>query len=230
MGSRLTWNAEGTSVDFVSERFTPRVDSRPVDGAWPNAQWPPAAGVVLVGKTVELRPSQVADAAELFTALDSDSVWAHVAGRPAEVAGMQDLINWKLSEPTWFPWTVRLVETGEIVGTTSYLETSRADARTEIGSTLYRQDVWGTRVNPECKLLLLEHAFDVLQMGRVQLKTDIRNERSQQAIARLGAEFEGVLRRYQRRADQSVRDTVLFSIVAEQWSSVRKGLEERVSG
>ena len=65
-------------------------------------------------------------------------------------------------------------------------------------------------------------------MGRVQLKTDIRNERSQRAIAGIGAQFEGVLRRYQRRADGTVRDTVMFSITAEEWPEVRAGLEARI--
>jgi RimJ/RimL family protein N-acetyltransferase len=67
-------------------------------------------------------------------------------------------------------------------------------------------------------------------MGRVQLKTDIRNARSQAAIERLGASFEGVLRRYQRRADGSVRDTVLYSVTGEDWPRVRQGLEERLAG
>ena len=79
------------------------------------------------------------------------------------------------------------------------------------------------------KLLLLGYAFDTLHMGRVQLKTDIRNHRSQQAIARLGATYEGVLRRYQRRVDGTVRDTVMFSITAEEWPSVRDRLSDRVS-
>ena len=83
-------------------------------------------------------------------------------------------------------------------------------------------------VNPECKLLLMEWAFEN-GFGRVQLKTDIRNARSQQAIARLGATFEGVLRRYQRRQDGSVRDTVLFSVTAEQWPAVRAGLAARLA-
>jgi RimJ/RimL family protein N-acetyltransferase len=89
--------------------------------------------------------------------------------------------------------------------------------------------VWGTVVNPQTKLLLLGHAFDDLGAGRVQLKTDIRNVRSQQAIARLGATYEGVLRRYQRRADGTVRDTVLFSVIAEQWPSVRERLQARLA-
>ena len=87
----------------------------------------------------------------------------------------------------------------------------------------------GQVVNPEAKLLLLSHAFDVLGAGRVQLKTDVRNHRSQQAIARLGARYEATLRRYQRREDGTVHDTVLFSILAEEWPAVRDGLLERIS-
>jgi tRNA threonylcarbamoyl adenosine modification protein YeaZ len=77
-------------------------------------------------------------------------------------------------------------------------------------------------------LLLLEHAFKTLEVGRVQLKTDVRNVRSQQAIARLGARYEGTLRRYQQRADGTMRDTVMFSVTAEEWPRVREGLRERL--
>jgi N-acetyltransferase len=86
----------------------------------------------------------------------------------------------------------------------------------------------GCVVNPETKLLLLGYAFDVLGAGRVQLKTDVRNARSQQAIARLGAQYEGVLRRYQRRSDDTVRDTMMFSVLAEEWPTVRAALIARL--
>jgi RimJ/RimL family protein N-acetyltransferase len=135
----------------------------------------------------------------------------------------------------WFPWTVRLVRdvgerhAGTVVGWSSFLDIVPNDARLEIGNTSYDPAVWGTVVNPETKLLLLSFAFDTLGMGRVQLKTDVRNHRSQQAIHRLGATYEGVLRRYNRRRDGSVRDTVMFSITAEEWPRVRAGLADRVS-
>ena len=119
---------------------------------------------------------------------------------------------------------------GGVAGMSSYLDVSVADARLEVGSTSYTPPAWGTSVNPETKLLLLGHAFDVLGAGRVQLKTDVRNVRSQQAIARLGARYEGTLRRYQRRADGTVRDTVLFSILAEEWPAVRDALRARLIG
>ena len=105
---------------------------------------------------------------------------------------------------------------------------SPADARLEVGSTAYAPSRWAGPVNPATKLLVLGLAFERLGAGRVQLKTDVRNTRSQQAIARLGASYEGVLRRYQRRADGTVCDTVLFSVTAEQWPAVRAGLLARL--
>ncbi len=201
------------------------VDPRPHDPAWPSALWPIPAGTTLEGRHVSLSLAGADDAEGLFEALDHDAVWSHVRGRPsdsselaASLAGANDVGRW--------PWIVR--RGGRIVGTTSYLEVSPVDARLEIGFTLYAPDVWGTVVNPECKLLLMSWAFDEAGMGRVQLKTDIRNTRSQAAIARLGARYEGVLRRYQRRQDDSVRDTVVFSVIAEDWPDVKAALGQRI--
>ena len=173
------------------------------------------------------------DAAELFAALDHDSVWQHVAGRPSDVAGFAETLE-KAVDAGRLPWVVRLtrdaagLNAGAVVGTSSYLEISPRDARLEIGFTAYAPAVWGGVVNPETKLLLLGYAFETLNAGRVQLKTDVRNARSQQAIARLGAQYEGTLRRYQRRSDDTVRDTVLFSILADEWPPARAALIARI--
>ena len=117
---------------------------------------------------------------------------------------------------------------GAVVGTTSYLDFVASDERCEIGFTSYSPAVWGSAVNPEAKLLLLGAAFDA-GIGRVQLKTDIRNLRSQRAIAGIGATREGVLRQYQRRDDGSIRDTVMFSVLADEWPEVRQGLIRRTA-
>jgi N-acetyltransferase len=216
-------------------RFEPPADSRPDDQLWPDALWPVPVDTRLVGQLITLTPTNEADAAELFTALDHDAVWAHVRNRPRDVAAMLSLIEYGVSEPSWCRWTLRANRMiagrakGTVLGSSSYLETSVVDARTEIGFTVYDPAVWATGVNAEAKLLLLDFAFEELRMGRVQLKTDIRNVRSQQAIARLGARYEGVLRRYQRRTDGSVRDTVLFSITAEEWPEVQSRLQTRVA-
>ena len=218
-----------------AERFEPREDPRPDDVHWPVAQWPPHAGVHLRGSWVELTPTTQHDAHALRIAIDHDHVWQHLSGGPLpDDATARHWIT-DVLDRGWLPWTVRLVRdvgerhAGTVVGWTSYLEIVPSDARLEIGNTSYDPAVWGTVVNPETKLLLLTHAFDTLGMGRVQLKTDIRNVRSQQAIHRLGATYEGVLRRYQRRRDGTGRDTVLFSVVAEDWPGVRARLTDRVS-
>jgi RimJ/RimL family protein N-acetyltransferase len=195
--------------------------------------WPPPGDLVLRGQQVELTPFDGSrDADELFAALDEDAVWRYVSGRPSVSGDLTRSIG--EADNGRFAFTVRLaasmgeLPSGAVVGTTSYLEPSATHARLEIGWTCYSSRVWASAVNPDAKLQLLRYAFDELGAGRVQLKTDVRNARSQQAISRLGASFEGVLRRYQRRSDNTVRDTVLFSILAEEWPTVRGRLLARV--
>jgi len=216
--------------------FQPVPDPRPDDVPWPAMSWPPAAAAMLRGRTVTLTPvDPERDAGELFAALDDDAVWQHLTGRPADPAATRAALAQGVSSGR-LPWLVRLARPlaglpeGAVVGTSSYLDVSVPDARLEVGWTSYAPAVWGTAVNPETKLLLLGHAFEVLGAGRVQLKTDVRNTRSQRAIARLGASYEGTLRRYQRRADGTVRDTVLFSVLAQEWPAVRDGLLARLAG
>ena len=221
----------------MSERFAPISDPRPADTAWPAAVWPVADDTVLRGTFVELRRTTADDAPALAAALADESVWRFaIMTQPDAQEWRTHIEGMRAHAPNFCQWTVTLTQSvngvaaGTVVGTTAYLETSAGDARTEIGFTSYDPRVWGSVVNPECKLLLLEYAFGTMNMGRVQLKTDVRNIRSQQAIARLGAQFEGVLRRYQRRHDGSVRDTVLFSITAEEWPRVRERLLQRLGG
>lgn len=194
--------------------------------------WPPAT--VLTGNIVELSacvPDR--DAEPLFHALDHDDVWRHLPGRPNTAQQYAATLAKRLAEGRWV-WVVRLrkphagLATGAVVGTTSFLEVAIDDARLEIGATAYTPLVWSTRVNPDAKLQLLGCAFEALRVGRVELKTDARNSRSQRAIARLGALHEGTLRRHKRRSDGTVRDSVLFSIIAEDWPAAKAGLLARV--
>lgn len=217
-----------------SGRFEPLPDPRPDDRVWPDLVWPVPGDVELVGSSVRLtRLDVAADVEELFAVLDHPEVWANLPVDPGSVDDYAAFLRGLEARDGWHAWTVRLerptggFDAGTIVGTTSYLNAEPSVASVEIGATAYAPAVWGTVVNPECKLLLLGHAFDVLGAGRVQIKTDVRNARSQQAIARLGAQFEGVLRRHFRRSDGTVRDTVMFSVIAEEWPSVRAGLEAR---
>jgi N-acetyltransferase len=198
-------------------------DSRADDVVWPQAEWPPPHE--LAGPHVTLTQFVPDDAPELFAALDHDACWDHVAGRPSTAEEYAATLAQAPSLGRW-PWTVR--RDSAVVGTTSYLDVSQPDARLEIGSTAYTPSAWASAVNRTSKLLLMGWAFDH-GFGRVQLKTDIRNRRSQAAIAKLGATYEGVLRRYQRRADGTVRDTVMYSVTAEEWPSVRERLSARLA-
>ena len=121
------------------------------------------------------------------------------------------------------------VATGEAVGGTSLFDYAEVHKRGEIGYTWHAKRVWRTAVNTECKLLLLRHAFETMGLNRVQLKTDARNERSQAAIARLGAVREGVLRAHMVMPDGWVRDSVMFSIVAREWPTVKAGLAAKLA-
>jgi RimJ/RimL family protein N-acetyltransferase len=117
---------------------------------------------------------------------------------------------------------------GTLVGTSSL---SEADVRNEsihLGSTLYGSRWWGTQVNPESKLLLLTHCFDDCGYGRVKIQTDRLNTRSQAAIAKLGAQREGVMRRHMKRGDGTFRDSVIYSVLRDEWPGVQAGLARRL--
>ncbi len=119
---------------------------------------------------------------------------------------------------------------GRAVGSTRLFDYRPRDRGVEIGHTWYAGTAWGTVINPACKLLLLRHAFEVLYCMRVQLKTDERNLRSRAAIEKLGARQEGILRKHMLVQDGSaVRSSVYFSIVDDDWPSVREGLGTRIS-
>jgi RimJ/RimL family protein N-acetyltransferase len=125
-------------------------------------------------------------------------------------------------------FAVLLKAANRYVGMTRYLNIEEAHKKLEIGSTWYEPSTWGGPVNPECKLLLMRHAFEALKFNRVEYKTDARNARSRAAIAKLGATQEGVLRKHMIMAGGYVRDSVYFSIVDTDWPAVKAGLEKRL--
>lgn len=120
-------------------------------------------------------------------------------------------------------------KTGTVIGTSRLRAYDRRHQRCELGYTWYHPSVFRTAVNVECKLLLLEFAFERLGVNRVQLQTDARNVRSQKAILALGAQHEGVLKRHMIAKDGYVRDTVVYAITDVTWPTVRLGLRERLA-
>ena len=117
---------------------------------------------------------------------------------------------------------------GRYVGMTRYLNIEEPHKKLEIGSTWYEPAVWAGVVNPECKFLLMRHAFETLKFHRVEFKTDARNARSRAAILKLGAREEGVFRKHMIMADGHVRDSVWFSVLDDEWPAVKAGLEKRI--
>lgn len=127
-------------------------------------------------------------------------------------------------------FTVRRAADGAVVGSTAYMDIDPKNRCVEIGATWYAAAARGTAVNPECKLLLLQHAFEAIRCVRVTLKTDERNLHSQRAIAKLGAVREGVLRAHRITSSGYVRNTVMFSVIPADWPSIRAGLLRRIHG
>jgi RimJ/RimL family protein N-acetyltransferase len=132
------------------------------------------------------------------------------------------------SDGHMLPWAVRDLATKTIVGSTRYHDIVAAIDRVEIGYTWYALRYQRTNVNTTCKLLLLEHAFDKLGCAVVGLRTDNFNFRSQKAIEALGARKDGVLRHHQARRDGTVRDSVMYSLLKEEWPDVKRHLELRL--
>src|SRR6516165_2612674 len=186
---------------------------------------------VLTGHWVQLEPLEDQHRDALRAAADDERIWVHtlmVARGPEFDRWFEDALAQR-SAGRQFPFAVRRLDDGALVGSTSYLDPVPRHRRVEIGSTWYTPDVWGTRVNPECKLLLLAHAFDVLGMNRVALCTDARNARSQAAIEKLGAVKEGVMRSHMVTQGGRIRDSVLYSIVIEEWPAAKEQLAARLS-
>lgn len=133
-----------------------------------------------------------------------------------------------MGRPDMCPFATTLRETGRPIGVTSYLDIRPEHRGLEIGHTWIALPHQGTAVNPECKYLLLRHAFETLGAIRVQLKTDGRNLHSQKAIAKLGAKWEGTLRKQVIMQDGYMRDNVMFSIIDDEWPGVKARLEARL--
>ena len=127
------------------------------------------------------------------------------------------------------PWAVRDLESGAVIGSTSYHDIAAAIGRVEIGYTWYAKSRQKSHVNTSCKLLLLSHAFDQLGCRVVGLRTDNFNFASQKAIEALGAKKDGVIRHHMARRDGTARDTHIYSILAHEWPDVKRHLESRLA-
>src|SRR5690606_6563368 len=188
--------------------------------------WPPAP-LTLVGRYVRLEPLDETHGAELLDAAADGQLWDLWY---TTVPGPENVDDWiadaldQRDEGRALPFVVRRIRDERLVGSTRYMNIEPRQRRLEIGTTWYSASVQRTALNTECKALLLGHAFETLDCIAVEFRTHWFNHDSRQAIARLGAKQDGVLRNHQRLADGSLRDTVVFSIIDSEWPAVRRHL------
>lgn len=194
---------------------------------------PPLEPVKLHGDLVAIEPLRVDHDAGLLAAADDEEVFAWLPyPRPADIEQARSWIEDALADHRVhrrFPFAILDGESGSVIGSTSYWDFDSHNAHVEIGSTWLSRTSWGTGRNAETKLLLMGHAFESLELERVAFRTDIRNERSQRAIERLGATQEGVHRHEMRRRDGSWRDSVHYSLLREEWPTAKAVLCERIA-
>ncbi len=187
--------------------------------------------VTLTGRWLCLEPLDTSHKEALRVAADDERIWQHLwmAGRGddfdkffAEALMLRDARK-------HIPFVVRRLVDNKLVGTTRYINPVEQHRRVEIGATWYVPEVWGTQINLECKLLLLTHAFEIHGANRVELITDVQNQRSQAAIAKIGAIREGVMRSHMIVKEGRIRDSVLFSITSSEWPEVKQRLAAKLA-
>ena len=189
--------------------------------------------VVLTGKHVRLEPMTEAHVPALTEIGVGQTFWDFMVYGRMETA--EDMRGWvhdilsRAEKGTDLPFVAVHLASGRVAGATRYMNIMPNDRGLEIGGTWYGPEFQRTMVNTECKYLLLHHAFEALGCIRVQLKTDLRNERSQKAIERIGAVKEGILRNHMILPDGHIRHSVYYSILDTEWPDVKKNLENMMN-
>lgn len=189
--------------------------------------------ITLSGRHASLEPLAYEHHDGLVEAVRDGDLWKLWYTSVPSPEGMRDEIERRLGlqkAGTMLPFAVCSLPGRKIVGMTTYMNIEAKNRRAEIGSTWYARSAQRTPLNTECKLMLLKHAFETLNCIAVEFRTGFFNFASRRAIERLGAKQDGILRSHQHYADGSLRDTVVFSIVAQEWPAVKRHLEFRLAG
>jgi RimJ/RimL family protein N-acetyltransferase len=187
--------------------------------------------VTLSGRWVELEPLQAEHSDALWAVGQHESLWRYMPFAIESADAMQGLVTSLLGQQAQGqaqPFVTKLVATGEVIGSTSFLAMDLANRRLEIGATWITPDHQRSAANTEAKLLQLQYAFERLQCNRVEFKTDARNTKSRAALARLGAVEEGTFRQHMVLPSGWIRDSVYFSIVTTEFAAVRDRLSKRL--
>jgi RimJ/RimL family protein N-acetyltransferase len=188
--------------------------------------------VILTGRIVRLEPLSEKHIPDLTVAGQDESIWQYmlygVISTEEEMRDwVRDILN-RQARGTDLPFAVIHLESGHAIGGTRFMDIRPQHRGVEVGGTWYATAFQRTAVNTECKYLLLCHAFEVWQCVRVQFKSDLRNERSQRALERIGAMREGVLRNHMILLDGTIRHSVYYSILDSEWPIVKRGLQEKL--
>ena len=184
----------------------------------------------LQGTTLRLEPLAELHREALRNAAQDDRIWEFgiASGFGSAFNSWFDDAFRGQNVGTRMPYVVVTQANSAVIGSTSFLDPSPIHRRVEIGHTWYHPSEWGSSVNPECKFLLLRHAFESLGLNRVSFNVDQTNLRSQKAVLKLGAVQEGILRQQAITYTGRVRDTVVFSITKDEWPSIRERLQIRL--
>ena len=188
--------------------------------------------VTLAGDIVTLEPLQGDHLDGLVTAARDGELWNlsyTSVPRPEAMAAEIERRLVQQEAGSMLPFTARRTDTGAIIGMTTFMNIDAVNRRVEIGSTWNGRSAQRTGTNTESKLLLLGHAFDSRDCIAVEFRTHWLNQQSRTAIARLGAKQDGVLRSHSVSSDGSLRDTVVFSIIAVEWPAIRGELRRRMA-
>jgi RimJ/RimL family protein N-acetyltransferase len=193
--------------------------------AWPEP-------ITLRGSHATLEPLTHARRDELIEAVRDGELWKLWYTFVPSPDTVETEIERRLEQQrkgTMVPFTIVDAATGKAAGMTSYIIIDAETQRLEIGSTWYRKSVQRTSMNTECKLMLLTHAFEVLDCVAVEFRTHFINHQSRRAIERLGAKLDGILRNHRRVLDGTLRDTVVYSIIDSEWPMVRSHLSYQLT-
>ena len=187
--------------------------------------------VELTGEIVRLEPLSHDHAAGLVEATKDGDLWTLWYTSVPTPDGMGAEIDRRLAlqdAGTMIPFATRDLRSGKVIGMTTYMNIDASLPRVEIGSTWNAKSAQGSGTNPESKLLLLTHAFEVWDCSAVEFRTSWHNRQSRAAIEKLGAKLDGVLRQHTRTSDGSLRDTCVYSVVQAEWPQVRASLRFRL--
>lgn len=188
--------------------------------------------LVLEGQKVTLHPLTPEHFNTLTQQAKDARIWEYYGRNGADDTVIRHFLQEALDlkqKGQHYPFVILNKDTGEIIGTTRYGDINEAHKTLEIGWTWYIPAVWGKGYNEECKLLMLSYAFETLGANRVQLKTAHFNKRSQRAIERIGATYEGTLRNHMINGDGSPRHTAMFSIIKEEWEDRKQKLQQMIN-